>query len=83
VLAAIFNGPYNISLADYPLARLEPEQLLVKVGACGVCGTDFHIYEGKSPSKPPFDMTLIYPIKLAAGLRFSYGRKRDDFGQAT
>jgi len=28
-------------------------------------------------------MTLIYPIKLAAGLRFSYGRKRDDFGQAT
>jgi len=53
VLAAIFNGPYNMSLADYPLARLEPEQLLVKVGACGVCGTDFHIYEGKSPSKPP------------------------------
>jgi 2-desacetyl-2-hydroxyethyl bacteriochlorophyllide A dehydrogenase len=53
MLAAIFNGPYNINLVDYPLPRLEPDQLLVKVGVCGVCGTDFHIYEGKAPSKPP------------------------------
>ncbi|RPI72893.1 MAG: alcohol dehydrogenase [Ignavibacteriales bacterium] len=53
MLAAIFNSPYNISLVDYPLPRLEPDQLLIKVGACGVCGTDFHIYEGKVSAKPP------------------------------
>jgi 2-desacetyl-2-hydroxyethyl bacteriochlorophyllide A dehydrogenase len=53
MLAALFNSPRNISLVDYPISRLEPDQLLVKVGACGVCGTDFHIYKGEAPAKAP------------------------------
>lgn len=51
--AALFNSPHNINLVDYPLTKLEPDQLLVKVGACGICGTDFHIYKGHAPVKAP------------------------------
>jgi L-iditol 2-dehydrogenase len=30
-----------------------PEDLLVRVEACGVCGTDRHLFHGEFPSKPP------------------------------
>ncbi|PYB75469.1 zinc-dependent alcohol dehydrogenase family protein [Rhizobium wuzhouense] len=30
-----------------------PEELLVRVEACGVCGTDRHLFHGEFPSKPP------------------------------
>lgn len=35
------------------LRRLGQNEVLVKVDACGVCGTDLHIVEGKSRSTPP------------------------------
>lgn len=30
-----------------------PNEVLIKVEACGICGTDIHIYEGTANSKPP------------------------------
>jgi 2-desacetyl-2-hydroxyethyl bacteriochlorophyllide A dehydrogenase len=30
-----------------------PDDLLVRVEACGVCGTDRHLFHGEFPSKPP------------------------------
>ncbi len=33
--------------------RPGPEDLLVKVEACGVCGTDRHLYHGEFPCTPP------------------------------
>lgn len=51
--AAVFTGPHKISVTDYTLPRLKPDELLIRVGACGVCGTDFHIFEGSAPAKPP------------------------------
>jgi 2-desacetyl-2-hydroxyethyl bacteriochlorophyllide A dehydrogenase len=51
--AAIFSGPHNISVEDYSLPKIKDNELLIKVGACGVCGTDFHIFEGDAPAKPP------------------------------
>ena len=51
--AALFNAPYEIEIIDYPLPGLKPDELLIKVEVCGLCGTDFHIYRGESYSKPP------------------------------
>lgn len=36
-------GP-GLELVDVPVPRLEPGQILVKVFAGGICGTDLHIY---------------------------------------
>ena len=30
-----------------------PHDLLVRVEACGICGTDRHLFLGEFPSKPP------------------------------
>ena len=30
-----------------------PDELLVRVEACGICGTDRHLYLGEFPSRPP------------------------------
>ncbi|MHB8580899.1 MAG: zinc-dependent alcohol dehydrogenase family protein [Ignavibacteriaceae bacterium] len=51
--AAIFKGPYEIFVEEYFLPKLDKSQVLVKVDVCGLCGTDFHIYSGEAPSKPP------------------------------
>jgi len=51
--AAIFNGPLDIEIKDYSLPVPGKNELLIKVEACGVCGTDFHIFNGESYAKPP------------------------------
>lgn len=51
--AALFKGPYDIDIVDYSLPVLKPDEVLLKVEVCGICGTDFHIYNGESYSKPP------------------------------
>jgi 2-desacetyl-2-hydroxyethyl bacteriochlorophyllide A dehydrogenase len=51
--AAIFNGPLNLEIREYPVPVPGKKELLIKVEACGICGTDFHIFSGESYAKPP------------------------------
>jgi len=51
--ALVFNGPYNLNLVEHAVPSLKDDELLIKVGACGVCGTDFHIFKGEAPAKSP------------------------------
>lgn len=50
--AALFDGK-NLRVADHPLRKIEANEVLVKVRACGVCGTDIKIVAGQSAAKPP------------------------------
>src|SRR2546429_9561056 len=34
----------GIEIIDVPVPRPGPEQILVKIAACGICGSDLHIY---------------------------------------
>lgn len=38
---------------EIPLPELRDDDVLVKVKACGVCGTDLHIHEGEFIAKFP------------------------------
>ncbi len=51
--AALFKYKDVIELEDLVIPKPETNEVLIKVGMAGVCGTDFHIVKGKSPSKPP------------------------------
>lgn len=53
MLAAIFRGDKNIKVEDVPLREIKNDELLIKVHACGVCGTDHHIVSGEAHSIPP------------------------------
>jgi len=53
VKAALFERPHRLVVTDRPLRRLRPDEAVLRVQACGICGTDVHIVEGSSRSTPP------------------------------
>lgn len=43
---AILTGNKTIELKTLPLPEISDDEMLVKVEACGICGTDVHEYKG-------------------------------------
>lgn len=43
---AVFYGKHDLRIEERPVPQVRPDEVLVRVMACGVCGTDVHIYEG-------------------------------------
>ncbi|GHE27416.1 aldehyde dehydrogenase [Kitasatospora indigofera] len=47
--AAIYDGPRTVTVKDVPDARIEhPCDILVKITTTNICGSDLHMYEGRS-----------------------------------
>lgn len=46
VKSAVFYGKGDVRVTDMPMPELGPHDVLIKVMACGICGTDVHIFEG-------------------------------------
>ena len=44
--AVVFHGAHNVSVDEIAIPQIKKDHVLVKVKACGVCGTDIHIYNG-------------------------------------
>ena len=51
--AALFDGSSKFKIIDKAIPAIEENEVLVKVSACGICGTDIKILAGKSYSRPP------------------------------
>jgi 2-desacetyl-2-hydroxyethyl bacteriochlorophyllide A dehydrogenase len=47
MLCAAFYGKKDIRLENRPLPRVGQDDVLVQVKACGICGTDVSMYQGK------------------------------------
>jgi L-iditol 2-dehydrogenase len=43
----------RLALAEVDVPRPGPRDVLLRVAACGVCGTDRHLLRGEFPSAPP------------------------------
>jgi propanol-preferring alcohol dehydrogenase len=50
-----------LELADVPIPRPGPDQVLIKIHACGVCRTDLHVFDGELP-KPKLPLILGHEI---------------------
>lgn len=50
---AQLHQSHHLAVIEQPMRPPRPDELLVKVEGCGVCGTDLHIVEGTSRSQPP------------------------------
>ena len=46
-------GPGNVGVRDIPEPAPAAGQVLIKVAAAGICGTDLHIYHDEFKTKPP------------------------------
>lgn len=53
--AAIIEKPGNVRVGSVSDPAPGPDELIIRVGACGICGTDLHIAQGEFPPTP-------YPI---------------------
>ncbi|HYB73553.1 MAG TPA: alcohol dehydrogenase catalytic domain-containing protein [Candidatus Sulfotelmatobacter sp.] len=47
------RGPGNVELQDWPEPKVGPREVLIEIAACGICGTDVHIYHDTVSSEPP------------------------------
>ena len=52
--AAVLFGPDDIRVVDRPIPEPGPDEVLVRVRMCGICGTDLKILAGHFPLTPPF-----------------------------
>jgi L-iditol 2-dehydrogenase len=50
--AAMLMEPRKLEIREFPLRSIGPDEILVKVEGCGVCGTDVHCYKSD-----PFGLT--------------------------
>lgn len=44
--SAVFYGKHDLRTEESPIPEIGAHDVLIQVKACGVCGTDVHIYEG-------------------------------------
>jgi threonine dehydrogenase-like Zn-dependent dehydrogenase len=42
--AAVYHGPRDIRVQDVPMPEISEDELLVRVKACGIWGSDLHMY---------------------------------------
>src|SRR5579875_3043208 len=49
VMKALLLSEYNrLNTVEVPMPRPGPDEVLVRVAACGICGSDVHGYDGTS-----------------------------------
>lgn len=54
--AAVFYGAKDFRIEEIEKPKIEPTDVLVKVKACGICGSDLHSYKEGIFSRPGFVM---------------------------
>lgn len=63
VRVVTFDGPgHPPVLREVPRPQVPPKGALIRVEACGVCGTDLHILQGHWPDRLPWPLTLGHEL---------------------
>jgi L-iditol 2-dehydrogenase len=74
--AVLLSAINQIAVNQQPIPAVSPSKSVVKVLACGICGTDRHIYKGEYPSAKPVILGHEFGgviEEVAAGSKFSKG----------
>ena len=66
--AVIYNGVRDIQVKDIATPAFGPEQVLIDVAACGICGSDLHLY--REDWRPEL-CTFPYPGGRVPGHEFA------------
>ncbi|SMP71443.1 L-iditol 2-dehydrogenase [Neorhodopirellula lusitana] len=76
--AAVLRKARELEIVEFPLRQIGPDEILVKVEACGVCGTDIHCYKSD-----PFGLAPVVLGHEGTGEVIEVGRniKMDSVGK--
>src|SRR3977135_984548 len=88
-----YDGPgAQQVIRTVPWPKIPKKAALIKVGACGVCGTDLHILKGHWPKPLPWPFTLGHEmagvvVEIGPDLKTDLreqpsGRRLNDYGPA-
>ena len=51
--AVVYDGPRRMRVADEPEPKLKgPKDAVLRVTTSAICGSDLHMFEGRTPLKP-------------------------------
>jgi glutathione-independent formaldehyde dehydrogenase len=51
--AVVYQGPYSVAVEDVDDPRVEePTDVLIRVTTSAICGSDLHMYEGRTQAEP-------------------------------
>ena len=67
------KGKGLVELKDVPAPTFGDSEVLIDVRACGICGTDIHIYEDEFPYYPPVTLGHEFSGTIAAVGRNVHG----------
>jgi L-iditol 2-dehydrogenase len=51
--ALVYTAPHSIDFREVPDPVPGNDEVLVRVTACGICGSDMHGYHGHDDRRPP------------------------------
>ncbi|MCC8167570.1 MAG: zinc-binding dehydrogenase [Planctomycetes bacterium] len=75
---AFMYGPHDLRIEETELPPLKPNELLIKVGACGICQSDVECYEGHS-AEGRYDIAPFTPGHEWSGQVVELGSDVKDF----
>ena len=86
VRAAVLREPRTIELAEFPRPAIGADDALLRVEACGICGSDYEQYEGAAPSTEDYMQFPVIPgheplgviEEIGAGARERWGVREGD-----
>lgn len=56
--AVNYAAPFKVEVQDVPIPGIEhPDDVIVKVTTAAICGSDLHMYEGRTGAQPGTYMT--------------------------
>ena len=71
--ALVYTAPFSLALADIPEPVPGPLDVLVRVKAVGICGSDVQGYTGETGRRiPPLPIFTIWRLNLKVGNNRSY-----------
>src|SRR6266850_1796361 len=51
--AAVWTAPHRMELQEIPVPEIGPTEALIRICGSGVCGSDLHVWQGRSPNRTP------------------------------
>jgi D-arabinitol dehydrogenase (NADP+) len=51
--AIVYDAPRKFTYRDVEVPAIAPDEILLRVDACGLCGTDLHVHEGEFGARFP------------------------------
>jgi L-iditol 2-dehydrogenase len=56
--AAVFQGPRRVEIQERPVPGIRDDEVLLRVRASGICGSDVHGFEGRIPDRRPAGLVM-------------------------